>query len=65
MRAIELFRSDESSPADSRVSEMLVCIEALQEMLSGDYLQHEVCQVNVCMEAMEMIISILQQVICK
>lgn len=62
MRAIELFRSDESSPGDLNVSAMLVCIEALQKMLTGQYLELEVCPVSICIEALEMLISILQQV---
>ncbi|GMH38796.1 hypothetical protein BSKO_06694 [Bryopsis sp. KO-2023] len=64
MRAVEQFRSEDGASAgEVNLWPLLVCIGALQELLSGPFVALEVCPVGICVEVLEMLVSVLQQVV--
>lgn len=63
MEVIEKCKTQESTGERASIGPLLVCIAALRKVFSGDYLLHGICTVDVCIEALQLLVCILQQVI--
>lgn len=63
MTVIEQAKSeDDVQITDLDIDPICICLDVLKTLLSPDYMALELCSVEICLEGIEMILSIIQQV---